>query len=285
MVDSRTVKTTPTPNPLAAMVFFFIVTSVYCIISMLIGGDKTQKLMMKVAYVLFVILGEFFINLNLSNALCGINQWQSTLFITLVPWVTIFCMLHIFLAIFPGWLSPFSNTFGYLIAKLMGLPELMKAILVPVGDGETAQALINVSNDGSLLINQFSPESYVVDQKTPENPNGTGKKIREKFQKAWKKLQAGKILKPPVDVASDLKNIDKLYYFVDMKYTISEYVWNLLTGFLVTSISYNYIINIGCSKSPKEMKERHDAYEAAEAKKSAVEKESTANDPIYVQQA
>jgi len=269
---------TPTPNPLAAMTFFFIVTTAYCMISMLMGGDKTQKLIMKVCYVLFVIIGEFFINLNLSNSMCGTNQWQSTLFITLVPWIMIFSVLHLFLTIFPGWLSPFSNTFGYLVAKLMGLPDLMRDILEPVGDGETSQALINVSTDSSLLINQFSPEAYVV-----EEPSG--KKIREKFQKAWKKLQSGKIIKPPVDAASDFKNMNKLYYYVDLKYTVSEYVWNLLTGFLVTSVSYNYIINVGCAKSPKEMKERHDAYEAAAAKKSEQEKAETANDPIYVQQA
>ena len=255
--DNKTTpkKTTPSPNPTAAMMFFFLVTSGYCIISIFLGGDSSQRIVIKVCYFLFVVLGEYFINLNLSEAMCGVRQWRSTLTITILPWIIIFGVLHLFLTMFPGWLAPFSNTFGYLVVKLMGLPDLMKDILEPVGEGEVSQALINVSTDTSLLINQFSPEPSVMEivDKKP-----TGKKLRQKFDSAWEKLKKGKIIKA---TASDDKKT-RLYNFIEMKYNVAEYVWNILTGFLVTSISYNYIINTGCSKSPEEMKERHDAYEA-----------------------
>ena len=107
---------------------------------------------------------------------------------------------------------------------------------------------------------------------------------KKKFEDAWKKLQKGKIIKdanlftPPLD--NDKAKI-QLYKFVEMKYTISEYVWNILTGFLVTSISYNYIINAGCAKSPKEMQKRHAAYEAEQEEESKKEKERKDNEPIY----
>ena len=288
LIDIQKKKTnTPEPNPLAAMIFFFIVTSVYCIISIFLGGDTMQKIIMKVSYILFVVIGQYFINLNLSESMCGIRQWKTTLFITILPWTIIFGVLHLFLTIFPGWLSPFSNTFGYLVAKLMGLPDLINKILVPITGDEASAALISVSTDSSLLINQFSPEPFT------EKKDAAGVKImyegkpmteQKKFDDAWEKLQLGKIIKQDEDLKIIMKNADakkELYKFVDMKYIISEYVWNILTGFLVTSISYNYILNTGCAKSPKEMQERYDAYEEEQEISARKKKEDINNQPNY----
>jgi len=269
------------------MIFFFIVTSVYCIISIFLGGDTMQKIIMKVSYILFVVIGQYFINLNLSESMCGIRQWKTTLFITILPWTIIFGVLHLFLTIFPGWLSPFSNTFGYLVAKLMGLPDLINKILVPITGDEASAALISVSTDSSLLINQFSPEPF-TEKKDPAGRTimYEGKPMTEqkKFDDAWEKLQLGKIIKQDEDLKIIMKNADakkELYKFVDMKYIISEYVWNILTGFLVTSISYNYILNSGCAKSPKEMQERYDAYEEEQEISARKKKEDINNQPNY----
>jgi hypothetical protein len=264
------------PNPTAAMSYFFIATSVYCIISVMMAGDTKQQLITKACYILIVILGEFFINLNLSDSMCGVRQWQTTMFVTLIPWIMIFGLLHMFLFLFPGWLSPFSNTFGYLIAKLMGLPDLMKEILVPIGENETTQALMNISTDPSLLVNQFSPEASSI------NPE-TGEPIFENFDKAWNRLKSGGIIQQ--NLADEVKLKTEFYGFVRMKYTVSEYIWNLLTGFLVTSISYNYIVNTACIKSAHQMKILHDAYETNQDKKLAADKTRAANQPTYVQQA
>ena len=68
-----------------------------------------------------------------------------------------------------------------------------------------------------------------------------------------------------------------------MKYSISEYVWNLLTGFLVTSVSYNYIINTGCAKSPEEMKKRYDDYEAEQNTKRNEKDKKDEKEPTYTQ--
>jgi len=70
---------------------------------------------------------------------------------------------------------------------------------------------------------------------------------------------------------------------VEMKYSISEYIWNLLSGFLVTSISYNYIINIGCKKSAATMKKLHDDYEERQRQKLAGNELTQANQPNYRQ--
>jgi len=286
MTDSSIQKA---PNPGAAMLFFFIVTSLYCLIGIFMGGnDLKTKIIVKICYILFVIVGEYFINLNLSNSMCGVNQWRSTLMITLIPWILIFGVLHLCLELFPGWMSPFANTFGYLVTKLMGLPELMKEILAPTAQGDVQRAILSVATDDSLLINQFSPESIVeVPSDNAGQPGAAPlKKTRPIFDGAWVKLQEAGIIKKDSDIGDAKKAANKrnqLYKFVDMKYTIAEYVWNMLTGLFVTSVSYNYIINTGCEKTPEEMKRRHDEYQTAQKKRIADKEVNQANTPNYVQ--
>ena len=53
---------------------------------------------------------------------------------------------------------------------------------------------------------------------------------------------------------------------------VSEYIWYMLTGTLVTSVSYNYVVNKGCSQSVKEMKKRRKAYEKRLEEKQAASK-------------
>ena len=269
------------PNPGAAMMFFFIVTLLYCIIGIFMGGsDATTKVVMKVSYILFVIIGQYFINLNLSNSMCGINQWRSTLMITLLPWLLIFGVLHLFLIMFPGWMSPFSNTFGYLVVKLMGLPELMKEILEPVAKGETERAILSVTTDDSILVNQFFPENYV--DRIGKDDKPTGEKTRKIFDTAWDSLQSAGIIKK-FDEKKNMSFRSNLYKFVEMKYTISEYVWNMLTGLLVTSVTYNYILNAGCQKSATDMKQQHDEYEARQRDKKNKKAEEKSKEPDYKQ--
>ena len=240
-----------TPNPSASIMFFFIVTTVYCGFSMFISSDFT-RMILKICYILFVIIGEFFINLSLSESMCGIRQWSNALFITVIPWLLIFGVLHFFLILFPGWMTPFSNTFGYLGVRLMGFPEFIETLLnANATAADSALGAINIlKTDHSMLINEMFIES-IVDEK------------RKNYEDAIKKLTDSKIFKNPISEPE--KN--KLYTFVVMKHSIAEYVWNILAGFLVTSVTYNQIINSSCKNSSKEMKIRYDAYEAGEAKK------------------
>ena len=48
---------------------------------------------------------------------------------TIIPWIIIFGVMNIDLIIFPGWVSPFANTFGYGAMNLLGLKDLLKVIL------------------------------------------------------------------------------------------------------------------------------------------------------------
>lgn len=69
---------------------------------------------------------------------------------------------------------------------------------------------------------------------------------------------------------------------IKMKELISEYIWYLLSGLLVTSSSYNMIVNSNCNQSVNEMKKRHDQYEKDVAKAEKKAKESPPERIYYV---
>ena len=86
------------------------------------------------------------------------------------------------------------------------------------------------------------------------------------------------VFKPGVKDNSSLKQ--KLLDMVRLKDLVAEYVWYLLTGFLVTSVGYNYVANSGCSQSVQEMQKRHDQYEKDEEAKQEA-KQSDGPQRVY----
>jgi hypothetical protein len=73
----------------------------------------------------------------------------------------------------------------------------------------------------------------------------------------------------------------ELSNYVKMKDEIAEFIWYALAGTLTTSISYNSILNSGCTKSVEEMEKRHQAYMAQEQKLAAQQKESESKQTVY----
>lgn len=60
-----------------------------------------------------------------------------------------------------------------------------------------------------------------------------------------------------------------------MKTIVGEFVWLVLCGMLVVSISYNYLLNMGCTFSPEQQKIRAQILKEKQAetkKKEAEEK-------------
>ena len=243
------------PNPSSALFWFFIVTTLFFIIKYNIA--ETSILTATVAYILLIAIGEFFINLSLTNEMCGETQWGTAFSITLAPWLIIFGLLNLMLNLFPGWKTPFSNTFGYGVALMGGLTPLMKKIFkgpadIPAGaDSQTKQTIQYIYHDKSLLINEI----------------GQGD---DKFLEFWNSMKS--VMKDSAKTNTDLK--EQLKSIVKSKYITAEYIWYMLAGTLVTSISYNYLVNIGCDNSAKKMLNRREAYnrkikeqEAEESKK------------------
>jgi len=246
------------PNPSSALMWFFIITTIF-FIAKYKSPDKST--MLSGVYILLLVVGEFFVNLSLTDAMCGEKQWGTAFSITLVPWVIIFGLLKLMLNLFPGWKRPFSNTFGYGVALMSGLTSLVQQIFKSKGVGTTPgsmnQALGYIYRDQSLLINEIGPE-------------------QEDFENFWTTMSGA--IKTGVNQDKTDKDslYNKLYNKIRLKDITSEYVWYMLTGALVTSISYNYLVNIGCKHSAKEMIVRRNDYnkkvKEEEEKKKAQDK-------------
>ena len=86
-------------------------------------------------FFLVLIIGEYFINLAMSKDICGFDQEKTALIATVLPWFIVLGALKAALIVFPGWLSPFSNTFGYIfVSAVTDLKEVFARILTPQFD-------------------------------------------------------------------------------------------------------------------------------------------------------
>lgn len=257
------------PGPQMAMLWFFVVTTLYLPVKYMYSGPGSSPLVYFAIYLLMVIVGEYFINLGTTSAMCGSTQWGTAISVTVIPWLVIFGLLNVMLKIFPGWLTPFSNTIGYAITKMMGAGDLFGKILKDEDMEElpedTRKTLARIYSDKSLMINEI-----------PGTVSG--------FAEFWRRLSP--LMNddaPPAESDAEVEEMlvyketpegqepaeqslaYQLYSYVRLKNIISEYIWYMLTGALVTSVGYNYIIGAGCELSAAEMQQRHDEYMDKEA--------------------
>lgn len=248
-MDSNT-SNNNSPSIIGSIVLFTILSIIYTIIQYFVGKNReniAKKTTLNIYFIIFIslsLIGKFFINLNITTAKCNTPQWKTALIGTLFPWTVIFGSIFTLLKIFPGWLSPFSNTFGYGIAKLSGLSKLLREIfldnpkIIPNNKEESViqEALANIYTDRSLLINEITVDN---------------------FDNVWDRLQ--NLFKKGVFSNTTLKN--NLWNIIWLKTNVSKLIWMLLAGILGIVVSYNYVVNSGCEQSSKDMLNRHKEYE------------------------
>lgn len=211
--------------------YLMLISSLYFVMKYFISSSKVIFIW-TIIYYLLLIVGQYLINLNTTISICGTYQYITALIVTLVPWITMFGVLNIILKVFPGWLSPFSNTIGYLVAKLSGIGSLFNKLLKSKEENESNKLIESIYNDQSLLINEIT----------------TGN-----FDTFWNNMLSSGIFN--ASVTEEQKQ--KLYSLVKLKEIVSEFIWYILTGALITTTTYNYIINSDCNKSVDELKELH----------------------------
>ena len=110
----------------------------------------------------------------------------------------------------------------------------------------------NIYEDQSVLINEITPNN---------------------FENAINKL------KPLFNTASIdyTKNILKLKKLVQLKDEISRFIWYILTGGLVVSLSNMGIVTTKCEKDVKQMSKEVNAYNKAIKENSMKEKQQKQN--------
>jgi len=243
------------------------------------------------AFVMAIVGGEYMISVGMTKTACGFEQWDIAAMYTFLPWVLIVGAVRMILMVRPGWLVPFSNTFGYFLAStIFGITDVFRKLLKPGVDlssadkldpikaahaREVERALQEIYEDESRLINQFTPDNITANIKKfssadlmytssefnakPEY-DGTPKAVVEKLY------------------ASYIENIKKAVWF---KLFVSEFLWLLLSGILAISVTYNYIMNYGCKLTPEQiaLKEaKLSAISSAQANQSTVSSTTVVTD-------
>lgn len=241
-------------SPIPSMLFFITITSIFAIlmISLIYSENNLDKLSemsnnntYNLIYIGILLIGSFFININISKTLCNNSEinWGNILFLTLLPWILIFGLLYLLLEIFTGWVNPFSNTFGYLIVNFLGagkiLEELLKHTPSTGSDSNSTNlvyAINNIKKNHSKIINEFDHK-------------------QANFEEQFNQFIRAKIFH---DI-KDNENRNKLYQHIISKFLIGKLIWYILAGILISSITYNFILNTNCSKSNEQQKNEYDS--------------------------
>jgi hypothetical protein len=231
-------------------------------------------------FFIVLLIGEYFINLAMSKDICGFDQEKTALMATVLPWFLVLGALKAALVVFPGWLTPFSNTFGYMfVSAVTDLKDVFNAILTPQfdlapeaqkggggGGGDDDGADIpkddvkNKRDIGRALEQIYTDQSIILNELGLDN-----------LDRFWDSFKESRLIRP----SAKIEDLEKIRKFLMMKTIVGEFVWLVLCGLLVVSISYNYLLNMGCSFTPEQQKIRaqvlKETQEAAK-KKEAEEK-------------
>lgn len=215
------------PSPATSIFAFFIITLIFTIIKYSI--PDTMLTLINIIYIGTLLAVQITINSSLAKTICNNPQATSSgVVATIFPMLFIFGLLQLMLTIFPGWLEPFSNTFGYAVAKIAGAESVVKNVLKTDAQGEISKAVLNIYNDPSIFLNQFNNDS------------------EEDFKTKWTKSKD--LFLPNTEIGSG--KYTEFRNMVKLKDLVAQFVWYMLAGILVTSRSYNYIINQPCTLSP-----------------------------------
>jgi len=250
MTDSKNLDTS------LSTFYFFLITLFLTIIKQF-TGSKTSENVWAFIYLFAILMSQFLLNLTLTASMCGVAQYSLAFYATFIPWMIIFGMLQMILVLMPGWLRPFSNTFGYLAARLYDPETTIKAIFVDPGTEsgkQNAETLNHIYNDPSQIINELPTK-------------------KDELIARLKIMHESKLIKIPMD--ADNEHIKKLCNILYLKDNISYMVWYLLAGLTVINISKSFILNGACEKTIDEMESNYEDYlaEKATAKAEAAEAE------------
>ena len=244
---SKNIPINNAPNPSTSVFTFFLITLFYFIAKY--KTPDSMATMLNIIYIIAIVSTQISINTALAKSVGNTTESMNVgVLSTIFPMLFIFGLLQMLLGIFPGWIEPFSNTFGYGITKLVGLHDLIKRLIVPApnnGNGNNNNKLIDavnsIYNDPSIFINQFNYDEKDEFNRTWNNSYSGGKGI----------FVASAGPAPTVNQDGTTTSSSKLYQefreMVKLKDIVGTFVWYILVGVIMTSKSYNYIISQPCS--------------------------------------
>lgn len=226
----------------SSFVFF---TFVYTVLKTQTKTQKQEILLFSV-YILLILISQFAFSTTYISKKCTVDpanpqyEFYPVFFHCILPWTVIFGTIAILLELFPGWLMPFSNTFGYLVVRIMGIAELLNKMMKSdfySSLSEKDNGLKKLSNaiqdikykDKSLFVNLFTSKNF------DEN--------MEVYSKMFDKTNKGQFE----------EYTEKFRYFVGIKEMISKTLWYFLSGLLATMIANVNLSSWVCNHDVKDI--------------------------------
>tara|TARA_B100000795_G_scaffold101561_1_gene74753 strand:- start:5578 stop:6417 length:840 start_codon:yes stop_codon:yes gene_type:complete len=237
-------------------------------------NDVTSGRWMTPAYLLLILIIQFCVNIGLASGFCkgGSQNIFSVFMYTILPNFLILGSVIALISALPGWLSPFSNTFGFLLVSCMGLSKNFNNMLR--SDKGSSELLTRICSDESLIINEMTPDNYTDFMETLSS----GKEPIIIKKPTVKSRSGQSKAKEMLAVENYNKMYQKIYSLVVLKNIIAEWIWYVLAGCLALTISIKSISNIECEYSTEEMtktvNDMHDQQAAAEDEEARKNKAS-----------
>jgi hypothetical protein len=254
-------------DPTTSIFVYIGLTAVYFTMKYMMPERSTALF---VIYFILILVSQFILNIYLAKQMCNSPSNVGTAAIaTIIPWILIFGLLNLLLTMFPGWLAAFSNTIGYAVASVVGVSSLFTEKLLNVdnqnGTRDTLKVIQNILSDPSTIINSLNDENVLS---------------------FWNKSVEVQLFNNKLETITNLNDINsplfsELKKYIMLKNLVSYFIWYLLTGILITSISYNYMLTVPCVQTPKQARAAAAQFLANQknAQKSADAAKSSA--PVY----
>lgn len=236
-------------------------------------------------FFLVLIIGEYFISLAMSKDICGFDQEKTALIATVLPWFIVLGVLKAALVVFPGWLTPFSNTFGYIfVSAATDMKDVFNSILTPQFDLAPAKAAAGAQTGGGGDSTGGLQDSADTPADEVKNKRDIGRALEQIYtdqsillnelhldnlDRFWDSFKESRLIRP----SAKIDDLEKIRTFLIMKSVIGEFIWLVLCGMLVVSISYNYLLNMGCSFTPEQQKIRAQVLKEKQADAKKIEDE------------
>ena len=216
--------------------YFIFITVLYIIINItvILNNNINNTKYIEYIYLFIVIFGIFTFNITSYE-----QNSKFTIFLyTLTPWIIIFFSIYFLLKFYNNWITPFSNTIGYVFVNILGLSELFKTLINKsqvthenaTDKNAIQEAIMNFNNNYEILLNSLDPYD------------------RKNFEDFFTSFQEAGILNitasnKDIDLSNDIKlqKIKRLLYIKDF---IGKVCWYLLSGMLTITVMVNSLQDI-----------------------------------------
>lgn len=215
------------------LIMYFILFTLYCFV---IYNVKSIRRYQFTLFFVIMISMQFGLNYSTSSYICSANSTNNfnTFLHTVIPYVFILGLGHLFLSIFPGWLRIFSNTIGMFIAYEKNSDEINKLL----------QNANRTVKDNSLTPDQKAILLQVLDKpKLIINEIDIIGKSEEEITKLYEKLQVTleELFKP--------ESKEMIIEIVKTKNAIGYTLWYFVLGIITVMVSTNSLLSSNCGLS------------------------------------